>query len=78
MSENNSNNGNESIEINGLFAFKEGMATVFDDSGEAIPVTILRYEPWIVTQIKTILLDTIPTKKTLFNKKENNSVVNPR
>ena len=29
------------------------MATVYNDKGEAIPVTILRYEPWKVSQIKT-------------------------
>ncbi len=39
--------------LNGLFAFKEGMATVFNEQGEAVPVTVLRYEPWVVSQIKT-------------------------
>jgi large subunit ribosomal protein L3 len=41
------------IKLNGLFAFKEGMATVYNEQGEAIPVTVLRYEPWTVSQIKT-------------------------
>lgn len=41
------------IKLNGLFAFKEGMATVFNDKGEAVPVTVLRYETWKVSQIKT-------------------------
>lgn len=41
------------VKLNGLFAFKEGMATVYNDQGEAVPVTILRYEPWFVSQIKT-------------------------
>jgi large subunit ribosomal protein L3 len=41
------------LKLNGLFAFKEGMATVYNDQGEAVPVTVLRYEPWIVSQIKT-------------------------
>lgn len=39
--------------LNGLFAFKEGMATIYNDKGEAIPVTVLRYESWKVAQIKT-------------------------
>lgn len=43
----------EGIKLNGLFAFKEGMATVFNDKGEAVPVTVLRYETWKVSQIKT-------------------------
>lgn len=41
------------LKLNGLFAFKEGMATIYNDQGEAIPVTVLRYEPMIVSQIKT-------------------------
>lgn len=41
------------IQLNGLFAFKEGMATVYNDKGEAVPVTVLRYENWKVSQIKT-------------------------
>lgn len=45
--------GKTELKLNGLFAFKEGMATVFNEQGEAVPVTILRYEPWHVSQIKT-------------------------
>lgn len=41
------------VKLNGLFAFKEGMATVYNDKGEAVPVTVLRYEPWYVSQLKT-------------------------
>lgn len=43
----------EGIKLNGLFAFKEGMATVYNEKGEAVPVTVLRYETWKVSQIKT-------------------------
>lgn len=43
----------DGIKLNGLFAFKEGMATVYNDKGEAVPVTVLRYETWKVSQIKT-------------------------
>jgi large subunit ribosomal protein L3 len=42
-----------SLKLNGLFAFKEGMATIYNEQGEAVPVTVLRYEPWFVSQIKT-------------------------
>ncbi len=41
------------IKLNGLIAFKEGMATIYNEQGEAVPVTILRYEPLVVSQIKT-------------------------
>lgn len=43
----------KSVELGGLFAFKVGMSTVFNESGEAIPVTVLKYEPWIVSALKT-------------------------
>lgn len=41
------------LKLSGLFAFKEGMATIYNEQGEAVPVTVLRYEPWVVTQVKT-------------------------
>lgn len=45
------------IKLNGLFLFKEGMSTVYNEQGEAVPVTVLRYEPWYVSQIKTVAND---------------------
>lgn len=56
MSETNTTaNSSEKTELklNGLYAFKEGMATVYNEQGEAVPVTVLRYEPWYVAQVKT-------------------------
>lgn len=56
MSEQNATDAKASsgeVKLEGLFAFKEGMTTVYNDQGEAVPVTILRYEPWFVSQIKT-------------------------
>ncbi len=41
------------VHLNGMYAFKVGMSTVFDDNGEAVPVTVLRVEPMMVSQIKT-------------------------
>jgi large subunit ribosomal protein L3 len=41
------------LKLHGLYAFKEGMATIYNEQGEAVPVTVLRYEPWFVSQIKT-------------------------
>lgn len=55
MSENteNTQTSAQGLKLNGLFAFKEGMATIYNEQGEAVPVTVLRYEPWFVSQIKT-------------------------
>lgn len=48
------NNNEDSVKLNGLFLFKEGMTTWFDsDKGLAIPVTVLRFEPHTITQVKT-------------------------
>lgn len=56
MSETNSTTNSAEatgLKLNGLYAFKEGMATVYNEKGEAVPVTVLRYEPWVVAQVKT-------------------------
>lgn len=54
MSETNTTpNAGTGIKLNGLYAFKEGMATIYNAQGEAVPVTVLRYEPWFVSQVKT-------------------------
>lgn len=42
-----------SLKLNTLYAFKVGMSSVYDESGASVPVTVLRYEPWIVSQLKT-------------------------
>jgi len=38
----------------GVIGKKLGMTTVFDDKGLAIPVTVIKVDPIIVTQIKTV------------------------
>lgn len=47
------NAGSQDAKLKGLFAFKEGMSTIYTEAGEAIPVTVLRYEPWVISQVKT-------------------------
>ena len=41
------------IKLESLFAFKKGMSQVYGENGEVIPVTVLEYKPWYVSQIKT-------------------------
>ena len=43
----------DSVELQGLFAFKLAMTHVYDETGRLIPVTVLKYKPWKVSQIKT-------------------------
>jgi len=44
---------NGAAQLSGLFAFKVGMSAVFSETGERIPVTVLKYEPMIVSQVKS-------------------------
>jgi large subunit ribosomal protein L3 len=57
VSDTNAEQKSNGCKLNGLFAFKEGMSTIFTDAGEAVPVTVLRYEPLVVSQIKTVEKD---------------------
>ncbi len=41
------------VQLQGLYAFKVGMSSIYSESGESIPVTVLRVEPTTVTQVKT-------------------------
>nr|YP_010537070.1 ribosomal protein L3 [Lithodesmioides polymorpha]UYC30857.1 ribosomal protein L3 [Lithodesmioides polymorpha] len=41
----------------GLLGNKIGMTQIFDESGNIIPVTILKVGPCIITQVKTVLTD---------------------
>lgn len=41
------------LKLNGLFARKLGMSSVFLENGDLIPVTVLEAKPLFVTQIKT-------------------------
>jgi large subunit ribosomal protein L3 len=45
--------GVEDVKLNGLYAHKVGMSQVFSETGEAIPVTVLKVEPWVISQLKT-------------------------
>ena len=41
----------------GLIATKEGMTRVFQESGESVPVSVLKVDPNIVSQIKSYETD---------------------
>jgi large subunit ribosomal protein L3 len=43
--------GAKTAALNGLYAFKVGMSAIFEE-GQRIPVTVLKYEPMAVSQIK--------------------------
>ena len=41
------------LKLSGLFAFKLSMTAFYDESGARVPVTALKYKPWVISQIKT-------------------------
>lgn len=41
------------LRLKSIYAFKEGMAHVYDDKNTFIPVTVLKYKPLKISQIKT-------------------------
>ena len=41
------------VKLQGLFAFKIAMTSLYNKSGSVVPVTALDYKPWRVSQIKT-------------------------
>jgi large subunit ribosomal protein L3 len=45
--------GAEGVKLTGLYAHKIGMSQIYGDNGESIPVTVLKVEQWVVSQVKT-------------------------
>ncbi len=43
----------DGLKLDGAFATKVGMSSVYNKDGKSIAVTVLKYDPWIVTQVKT-------------------------
>ena len=39
--------------LNGLYAIKLGMSSIYNDKGQIVPVTVLKFDIWRVTQVKT-------------------------
>lgn len=45
------------VKLNGLFAHKLGMSAIYSETGEYVPVTVLKFEPLVVSQLKTVESD---------------------
>jgi len=62
----------------GLLGNKIGMTQIFDDSGNIIPVTILKVGPCIITQIKTKAKDGYESVQIGYNSVSNKSLTQPQ
>ena len=61
----------------GLLGNKIGMTQIFDESGDIIPVTILKVGPCVVTQIKTLEKDGYQAIQVGYGNVSNNSLTQP-
>ena len=61
----------------GLLGNKIGMTQIFDESGNIIPVTIVKVGPCIITQIKTTLTDGYNAIQIGYGTVSNKSLTQP-
>ena len=61
----------------GLLGNKIGMTQIFDESGNIIPVTILKVGPCVVTQIKTVLKEGYNSIQIGYGTTSNKSLTQP-
>lgn len=62
----------------GLLGNKIGMTQIFDESGNIVPVTILKIGPCIVTQIKTKVKDGYDAIQVGYSYSSNKSLTQPQ
>lgn len=56
MSESNPQQENTAatgVKLDGLFVTKLGMSSVYNENGELVPVTVMKFESWVVSNVKT-------------------------
>ena len=39
------------VKLEGLFATKQGMGSIYNSDGKIVPVTVLKVDPWVVSQV---------------------------
>ena len=61
----------EGVKLQGLFAFKQAMTTFYNEKGESVPVTALKYEPCVVSQIKTQKKESYNAVQVAFKAQKN-------
>lgn len=61
----------EMVKLNGLYATKLGMSVIYDSDGSAIPVTALRFDDWVVSQVKSNEKDGYSAVQIVSGKKSN-------
>ena len=73
----NKKTSKEPVKLNGLFAFKMSMTRFYNEKGESLPVTALKYEPSFVSQIKTEEKDSYSAVQVAFKAQKNKRCSKP-
>ena len=63
--------------IPGILGTKLGMTQIFDDSGSAVPVTVIKAGPCVLTQIKTDETDSYQSIQIGFSEVKKSSLTKP-
>ena len=67
----------EQIKLSGLYAFKLGMSSIYDEKGQFTPVTLLQMKPCFVSQIKTQKKEGYSSVQVACKPQKNNRVSKP-
>lgn len=59
----------QDLELGSLYTFKVGMTTYYDEKGESLAATVLKYEPHVISQIKTKEKDGYAAVQVAFSPK---------
>lgn len=61
----------DTVKLEGLFAFKMSMTTFYNEKGERVPVTALKYEPCYISQIKNREKESYEAVQVAFKAQKN-------
>ena len=64
--------------LNGIIGRKVGMTQIFEDSGEAIPVTVIQAGPCPIVQLKTQEKDGYQAVQLGFGKQKESRINKPK
>ncbi len=64
-------NDSNKIKLDGLFAFKMSMSAFYDEGGNRVPVTALKYEPCKISQIKSRKKESYEAVQVAFKAQKN-------
>lgn len=65
------------VELNNFYGLKAGMTRIFDESGNHVPVTVIKLVPNFITQVRTVEKDGYKAVQLGYNEKREKLVTKP-